>query len=280
MLHNIIVCTFTLSSQFQHGCHIISYTFALSFYIRLCYNFVHCSVIILNTDVLCFVHSYAWFVYCRLIVLYTHVVWFCTLLFDHFVNCCLDTLFTLLDHHFGYHCFVHCWIIILCAVMLSYYCTPMAQSQCGSARYPHLKWETGWRYGWIVLPDLAKWYVFDIIMKENMKLIDLSIDFIHDKYVETIKKKTTLQNNNGIRAGQDQGGPRWDILTKKSESTKLLHIVLCYTQGVAAYDPVLLGRCIPLTLTFLKVKPKTQILISIGGWTLQFLFLYYQNLLL
>ena len=122
MLHTIIVCTFTLSSQFQQGCHIIFYTFALSFYIRLCYNFIHCSVIILNTDVLCFGHSCAWFVYCRLIVLYIHVVWFCTLLFDHFVNCCLDTLFTLLYHHFGYHCFVHCWIIILCAVMLSCYC--------------------------------------------------------------------------------------------------------------------------------------------------------------
>ena len=72
-----------------------------------------------------------------------------------------------------------------------------------------------------------------------------------------------------MRAGQDQGGPRWDTFTKKSKSTKLLHIVLCYTQGVVAYDPVLFGGCIPLPLTPLQVKPEALILISIGGWTLQ-----------
>ena len=72
-----------------------------------------------------------------------------------------------------------------------------------------------------------------------------------------------------IQAGQDQGGPRWDTLTKKSKSTKLLHIVLCYTQGVVPYDPVLFGGCIPPPLTPLQVKPEALILISIGGWTLQ-----------
>ena len=72
------------------------------------------------------------------------------------------------------------------------------------------------------------------------------------------------------RAGQDQGGPRWDTLTKKSKSTKLLQIVLCYTQGVVAYDPVLFGGCIPPPLTPLQVKPEALILISIGGRTLQF----------
>ena len=72
-----------------------------------------------------------------------------------------------------------------------------------------------------------------------------------------------------LRAGQDQGGPRWDTLTKKSKSTKLLHIVLCYTQGVAAYDPVLFGGCITPPLTPLQVKPEALILISIGGRTLQ-----------
>ena len=71
------------------------------------------------------------------------------------------------------------------------------------------------------------------------------------------------------RAGQDQGGPRWDTLTKKSKSTKLLHIVLCYTQGVVAYDPVLFGGCIPPPLTPLQAKPEALILISIGGRTLQ-----------
>ena len=71
------------------------------------------------------------------------------------------------------------------------------------------------------------------------------------------------------RAGQDQGGPRWDTLTKKSKSTKLLHIVLCYTQGVVAYDPVLFLGCIPPPLTPLQVKPEALILISIGGRTLQ-----------
>ena len=72
-----------------------------------------------------------------------------------------------------------------------------------------------------------------------------------------------------LRAGQDQGGPRWDTLTKKSKSTKLLHIVLCYTQGVVAYDPVLFGGCIAPPLTPLQVKPEALILISIGGRTLQ-----------
>ena len=76
------------------------------------------------------------------------------------------------------------------------------------------------------------------------------------------------------RAGQDQGGPRWDTLTKKSKSTKLLHIVLCYTQGVVAYDLVLFGGCIPSPLTPLQVKPEALILISIGGRTLQFGVMY------
>ena len=75
--------------------------------------------------------------------------------------------------------------------------------------------------------------------------------------------------SNPTRAGQDQGGPRWDTLTKKSKSTKLLHIVLCYTQGVVAYDPVLFGGCIPPPLTPLQAKPEALILISIGGRTLQ-----------
>ena len=56
---------------------------------------------------------------------------------------------------------------------------------------------------------------------------------------------------------------------QKSKSTKLLHIVLCYTQGVVAYDPVLFGGCIPPPLTPLQVKPEALILISIGGRTLQ-----------
>ena len=56
---------------------------------------------------------------------------------------------------------------------------------------------------------------------------------------------------------------------EKSKSIKLLHVVLCYTQGVVAYDPVLFGGCIPPTLTPLKVKPEALILISIGGRTLQ-----------
>ena len=87
-------------------------------------------------------------------------------------------------------------------------------------------------------------------------------------------------------AGQDQGGPRWDTLTKKPKSTKLLHIVLCYTQGVVAYDPVLFWGCIPPPLTPLRGKPEDLILISIGGRTLQrgvmyiFMFLCYQNWLL
>ena len=56
--------------------------------------------------------------------------------------------------------------------------------------------------------------------------------------------------NTFYRAGQDQGGPRWDTFTKESKSTKLLHIVLCYTQGAIAYDPVLLEVAF-LTLLFL-----------------------------
>ena len=79
------------------------------------------------------------------------------------------------------------------------------------------------------------------------------------------------------RAGQDQGGPRWDTLTKKSKSTKLLHIMLCYTQGVVAYDPVLFGSCIPLTLTSVKVKLEALILISFGGRTLQCGVMYIFN---
>ena len=79
------------------------------------------------------------------------------------------------------------------------------------------------------------------------------------------------------RAGQDQGGPRWDTLTKKSKSTKLLHIVMCYTQGVVAYDPVLFGGCIPPTLTPLKVKPEALILVSIGGRALQCGLMYIFN---
>ena len=66
------------------------------------------------------------------------------------------------------------------------------------------------------------------------------------------------------RAGQDQGGPRWDTLTKKSKSTKLLHIVLCYTQGVVAYDSVLFGGCIAPPLTPLQVKPEALILIVLA----------------
>ena len=75
-------------------------------------------------------------------------------------------------------------------------------------------------------------------------------------------------------------------LTKKSKLTKLLDIVLCYTKGVVAYDPVLFGGCIPPPLTPLQVKPEALILISIGGRTLQcgvmyiFMFLCYQNWLL
>ena len=61
------------------------------------------------------------------------------------------------------------------------------------------------------------------------------------------------------------GGTLWP----KNQSTKLLHIVLCYTQGVVAYDPVLFGGCIPPPLTPLQVKPEALILISIGGRTLQ-----------
>ena len=71
------------------------------------------------------------------------------------------------------------------------------------------------------------------------------------------------------RAGHDQGGPRRDTLTKKSKSTKLLHIVLCCTQGVVAYDPVLLGSCILTTLTPQQFKPEALILISVGVRTLQ-----------
>ena len=62
------------------------------------------------------------------------------------------------------------------------------------------------------------------------------------------------------RAGQDQGGPRRDTLTKKSKSAKVLNIVLCYTQGVVAYDPVLFGGCIPPPLTHLQVKTEALIL--------------------
>ena len=78
------------------------------------------------------------------------------------------------------------------------------------------------------------------------------------------------------------GGTLWP----KNLSTKLLHIVLCYTQGVVAYDPVLFGSCIPPPLTPLQIKPEALILISIGGRTLQcgvkyiFMFLCYQNWIL
>ena len=89
------------------------------------------------------------------------------------------------------------------------------------------------------------------------------------------------------RAGQDQGGPRWDTLTRNTKSTKLHDIVLWYTQGVVPYDPVLFGGCNPPTFTPLKVKPEALILISIGGQTLQcgvmyifFIFLSSQNWLL
>ena len=58
------------------------------------------------------------------------------------------------------------------------------------------------------------------------------------------------------------GGTLWP---KNSNSTKLLHIVLCYAQGVVAYDPVLFWGCILPNLTHLKVKPEALILISIGG---------------
>ena len=76
------------------------------------------------------------------------------------------------------------------------------------------------------------------------------------------------------RVGQDQGGSRWDIFTKKSKSTKLHHIVLNHPQGVVAYDPVLYGGCISPTLTPLKVKPEALILFSIGGRTLQYRVMY------
>ena len=91
---------------------------------------------------------------------------------------------------------------------------------------------------------------------------------------------------NWLRAGQDQGGPRWDTLTKKSKSTKLLHIVWYYTQGVVAYDPVLFGGCIPLTLTPLKVNQRLsfQFLLGDGHYNVELctilMFLCYQNRLL
>ena len=44
--------------------------------------------------------------------------------------------------------------------------------------------------------------------------------------------------------------------------------MLCYTQGVVAYDPVLFGGCIPPPLTPLQVKPEALISISIGGRTI------------
>ena len=50
------------------------------------------------------------------------------------------------------------------------------------------------------------------------------------------------------------GGTLWS----KTQSTKLLHIVLWYTQGVVAYDPVLFGCCIPTTFIPLKVKPEAH----------------------
>ena len=89
-------------------------------------------------------------------------------------------------------------------------------------------------------------------------------------FIRPFEKRTYY----AVRAGQDQGGPRWDTLTKKSKSTKLLHIVLCYTQDVVAYDPVLFGGCIPPPLTPLQVKPEALILISIGGRTLQCVVMY------
>ena len=47
--------------------------------------------------------------------------------------------------------------------------------------------------------------------------------------------------------------------------------------AVVAYDPVLLGSCIPPTLTPLKVKLEALILISIGGRTLQCGVMYMFN---
>ena len=72
-----------------------------------------------------------------------------------------------------------------------------------------------------------------------------------------------------VHVNPPQAGPRWDTLTKKSKSTKLLHILLCYTQGVVAYEPVLFDGCFPQTFTPLKVNTEAFILISIGGRTLQ-----------
>ena len=88
-------------------------------------------------------------------------------------------------------------------------------------------------------------------------------------WLETIWVHHVLDNNVNSRAGQDKGGSRSDTLTKNSKGTKLLHIVLCYTQDVVAYDPVLFGGMLPPTLTPLKVKPEALILISIWGRTLQ-----------
>ena len=55
---------------------------------------------------------------------------------------------------------------------------------------------------------------------------------------------------------QDQGGPRWDTMTKKSKLTKLFYIVLWYTQVAVAYDPVLLGGCIPSTFAVQLISQK------------------------
>ena len=75
------------------------------------------------------------------------------------------------------------------------------------------------------------------------------------------------------------GWPQVGHFDQKSKSTKLLHIVLCYTQGVVAYDPVLFWGCIPPPLTPQQVKPEPLILISIGGRTLQCGVMYIFNVL-
>ena len=105
----------------------------------------------------------------------------------------------------------------------------------------------------------------DLVMFQNVHWMHIWIFLMAEENFIKIRSNFVI----GTRAGQDQGGPRWDTLTKKSKSTKLLHIVLCYTLGVVAYDPVLFGGCIPPPLTPLQVKPEALILISIGGRTLQ-----------
>ena len=112
---------------------------------------------------------------------------------------------------------------------------------------------------------LKKYWAISVLYQFTTIGIDLKICIMSKALKSKMIRRCCIHN----RAGQDQGGPRWDTLTKKSKSTKLLHIVLCYTQGVVAYDRVLFWGCIPPPLTPLQVKPEALILISIGGRTLQ-----------